>query len=75
MASLPESRPMHPEDAERLEWLELDAKNEGDDLERLLEHATALNSEIEMSRARLRRKSQARDDFKSAMQGMGCETK
>lgn len=67
--------PLHPADAERLELLELDAKMEGDDLERMLEKSAEICGEIEATRQRLRRKVQIRDDFKSALQGMGCETK
>jgi hypothetical protein len=66
---------MNPADAERLEWLELDAKNEGAEFELLLEKSAVLCGEIEASRQRLRKKVQLRDDFKSALQGMGCETK
>ena len=65
------TRPMHPEDAERLELLELEAESEASDLERLLEKSAEICGEIEATRQRLRKKVQLRDDFKSAMQGMG----
>jgi len=66
---------LHPEDKERLELLELEAESEASDLERLLEKSAELCGEIDASRQRLRKKVQLRDDFKSALQGMGCEMK
>lgn len=64
---------IHPADAERLELLELEAESEASDLERLLEKSAELCGEIEATRQRLRKKVQLRDDFKSALQGMGCD--
>jgi len=67
--------PLHPADAERLESLEFFLKDAAEDLELALQRAAVIADTVEKCRLKHSKVLQVRDSFKSALQGMGCETK
>lgn len=61
---------LQPQDAERLEWLELQASNSGHELESAIELADRATENVERWRRAHKINVRLRDEFKAALKGM-----